>query len=102
MEPNPLRHMGSVNDTHMNQTNVEADCRCAEMQCCLRGKSDDGKMIFSQFSKKMLKNSHCRVRYFLKGIKISDGIYTYLLLKHNSDMENEKKGIVFHNANIAN
>lgn len=37
--------MGSVNDTHMNQTNVEVDCRCAEMQCCLRGKSDDGKMI---------------------------------------------------------
>lgn len=44
----------------------------------------------------MLKNSHCRVReYFLKGIKILDGIYTYLLLKHNSDMENEKKELLF-------
>lgn len=59
----------------MNQTDVEADCRCAEMQCCLRGKSDDGEMI-SGLLKKMLKNSHCRVReYFLKGIKILDGIY---------------------------
>ena len=30
--------------------------------------------------------------YFLKGIKILDGIYiAYLLLKYNSDMENEKK-----------
>ena len=62
------------------------------MQCCLRGKSDDGEMI-SGLLKKMLKNSHCRVReYFLKGIKILDGIYiAYLLLKYNSDMENEKK-----------
>ena len=87
----------------MNRTDVKADCRCAEMQCCLSGKSDDGEMI-SGLLKKRLKNSHCRVReYFHKGIKIPEGVYiAYLLLKYNSDMENEKKrNYCFNNANIA-
>lgn len=64
------------------------------MQCCLRGKSDKRKMI-SGLLKSAEKFSLQGEEYFLKGIKISDGIYTYLLLKHNSDMENEKKELLF-------